>query len=193
MLQNDAFAETRVDEINPVIVGGAGNSGILDGPMQAHAQGAWQPNALPSPSAPEISRGRFPTWIVVGLAILVLTGAGFGALAAFVIPDMLTNGTGRASHSTRRTGTIAAPPSIALPQATVRVRIQAIPATAELLLNGERLPSNPYVADLPRGPARHLVVRAEGYVTQEADIPLDDPQSVSISLAPLSASAEASP
>jgi serine/threonine protein kinase len=93
--------------------------------------------------------------------------------------------------------TSAAPPPVAVSpppeptapaRATVRARIHVTPATAQLALDGKPLGDNPFVGELPRDGAAHLLTAsASGYASLSHEVRLDNDVDVDLTLVPLPA------
>lgn len=134
--------------------------------------------AMPAPQ----SGGGMVTGVVLTVILIALGGG--GALFAM---RMLGGDPPPASVAPPPSTALAtAPPPITTspttPVGTVAIHIQATPANAAIVLDGNPL-SNPVDVDLPTGTAVHsLEVRAEGYTTDTREISAAFPQRINVTL-----------
>jgi serine/threonine-protein kinase len=82
--------------------------------------------------------------------------------------------------------TVTALPSLAAP-ATIRLSVSVSPAAAEVLIDGEPMPSNPFLGSFPRSTTMHRVrATAQGYEPKERLVSFDEDVMLDLNLTPRS-------
>ncbi len=156
--------------------------------------------AMAPPSRASSSQPKW-LWLLVAAPILLLMvgGAVFGGLVMFGSSSSEVAERPIPQAAPVSAAPIVQPPAVVEPApaaqvaappvqppaapATVHVHIAANPSSARIVLGGEQV-ANPYDADLALGPARHLVISADGYETHEADVELSEDRSIDVTLTP---------
>jgi len=126
------------------------------------------------------------------------------ALGILVIPRLLDKSgapTGIPSATASQTAAVSGPsPSTTMPSPAVTVddkveiRIAVEPSSAELYLDGAKLPGNPFVGRVAKDQATHKIkAAAGGYGTKEVETTWDKSPSVSFTLEPVARRGPAGP
>jgi serine/threonine protein kinase len=117
-------------------------------------------------------------------AALVRTRTPWIAIAGIAAVFVLAVGVTRFGRSEDRAPPAASGGSQETPP-SVHFKVQAMPPSARVSLDGKALPSNPYQADVTRDDAAHrLTVSAEGYESQETEAHFARNVDLVITLAP---------
>jgi eukaryotic-like serine/threonine-protein kinase len=145
-------------------------------PNAAAVFGGTSSGTNPTQAAPPLGRGK----LFVAAAALALLAGTAGAFLMRARPGSEV----RAPSAVADARSVSRQPATATPvQALVKLELSAEPASAELVLDGAKLESNPFSGQLPRDAALHrLEVRAPGHKTEARMVRLDQDLSLRIQL-----------
>lgn len=120
------------------------------------------------------------------LGLLLFVTLGIGALVGLRHRPQAKPGATPAAVEAKRAEKGAEPLNQAAPDpAFVRIRVTVFPAHAALRLDGTPLPSNPYLATVPRdGKLHELVATADGFTSQSVSVEGNQDSDIVVNLEP---------